>query len=55
MTYTLSVVTTFPISRPKAESVLEAYWVKRGVRKRYMREYRKLPVGPTNGSGRKPQ
>lgn len=55
MNYTLSVVTTFPISRPKAESVLEAYWVKKGARKTYMREYRKLPIGPTNGSGQKPQ
>ena len=50
--YTVSVVTTFPISKPKAEEVLESYWVKKRGRKLYMREYRKLPVSPTNGSGK---
>ncbi len=54
MTYTLSVVTTFPISKPKAEGVLEAYWKRKSEKKLYMREYRKLPSGPSNGTG-KPQ
>lgn len=52
MTYTLSVVLSFPIARVKAESVLEQYWVHRQKRKLYMREHRKLkpPVKANGGA-----
>jgi len=38
--HTVSVVLSFPVSRAKAEEVLERWWAFKGKRKRYMRDRR---------------
>lgn len=41
MNYTVSVVLSFPVSKPKAEEVLERWHRKKADLKTYMRDYRK--------------
>jgi hypothetical protein len=41
ISYTVSVVTTFPVSAPKAQAVLERWWSYKEERKQYMRDYRR--------------
>jgi hypothetical protein len=38
--HTVCVVLSFPVSRPKAEEVLERWWKFKDSRKRYMRDRR---------------